>query len=127
MITQNITFKGTDNLVLGDGVQTDSVKPTAGTAYKRGDLLIVGAGNIATHSVNANDWSVVALEDVTATQADKSLATGFEIPVYTQGELNVNVVSLKGVLLTDEQKTTARGRANANGSKIELRKPFVAK
>lgn len=127
MITQNITFKGTDNLVLGDGVQTDSVKPTAGTAYKRGDLLIVGAGNIATHSVNANDWSVVALEDVTATQADKALATGFEIPVYTQGELNVNVVSLKGVLLTDEQKTTARGRANANGSKIELRKPFVAK
>lgn len=127
MITQNITFKGTDNLVLGDGVQTDSVKPTAGTAYKRGDLLIVGAGNIATHSVDANDWSVVALEDVTATQADKALATGFEIPVYTQGELNVNAVSLKGVLLTDEQKTTARGRANANGSKIELRKPFVAK
>ena len=127
MINQDITFKGTDNLVLGDGVQTDSVKPTAGTAYKRGDLLIVGAGNIATHSVNANDWSVVALEDVTATQADKALATGFEIPVYTQGELNVNAVSLKGVLLTDEQKTTARGRANANGSKIELRKPFVAK
>ena len=127
MITQDIAFKGKDNLVLGDGVQTDSVKPTAGTVYKRGDLLIVGAGNIATHSVNANDWSVVALEDVTATQADKALATGFEIPVYTQGELNVNAVSLNGVLLTDEQKTTARGRANANGSKIELRKPFIAK
>lgn len=127
MINQDITFKGTDNLVLGDGVQTDSVKPTAATAYKRGDLLKIDpVTNVATHATVA-DWSVVALEDVTATQADKALATGFEIPVYTQGELNVNAVSLKGVLLTDEQKTTARGRANANGSKIELRKPFVAK
>lgn len=28
MITQDIAFKGTERLVLGDGVQTDSVKPT---------------------------------------------------------------------------------------------------
>lgn len=123
MIYQNIDYTGKDSLVLGDGVQTDSVVPTAATAYKRGDLLVVGAGNVATQSVDANDWHVVCLEDVTADQADSAIAEGFEIPVYTQGELNVKAVMLDGTLLTDAQQKTARGRANTATS-IELRMPF---
>lgn len=126
MITQDITFNSKDQLVLGDGVQTDSVKPTASTAYKRGDLLVVGAGNVATHSADANDWHVIALADVTESQVDEALAKGFDIPVYTQGEFNVDAVMLNGQPLDTEKKATARGRANT-ATAIELRTPFVAK
>lgn len=119
----DIKYQAKDGLVLGDGVQTDSVVPTASTAYKRGDLLVVDANNAATHSTDGTDWHVVCLEDVTADQADKAIETGFEIPVYTQGELNVMAVTLNGVALNKEQRKAARGRANSATS-IELRMPF---
>jgi len=124
MIEQNVTYTGKDSLVLGDGVQTDSVVPTAATAYKRGDLLVIDpATNTATHSVDGTDWHVVCLEDVTTAQADAAIAAKFEIPVYTQGELNVLEVTLKGVKLNEGQQKAARGRANTATS-IELRMPF---
>lgn len=125
MLKTTVTCTANDGLVIGDGIQTDSVKPTAATAYKRGDLLVVGAGNVATHTTDGSDWSVICLEDVTATQADAAIATGVEIPVYTQGEFNVNAVSIKGVALTSEQKAAARGRANS-ATAIELRTPIGA-
>lgn len=126
MIKTTVTHTTKDDLVIGDGIQTDSVKPTASTAYKCGDLLVVGAGNVATHTTDGSDWSVICLEDVTAAQADAALAAGVEIPVYTQGEFNVNAVTIKGVALNDTQKAAARGRANSNGSKVELRTPVGA-
>lgn len=123
MITQDFSYSGKDDLVLGDGVQTDSVVPVTATAYKRGDLLVVGAGNVGTKSADGTDWSVVCLEDVTAEQSTAAIAAGMEIPVYTQGELNVQAVTLDGVALTDVEQKTARGRANTATS-IELRMPF---
>lgn len=124
MIEQNIEYTGKDGLVLGDGVQTDSVVPTAATAYKRGDLVEIDpATNVATHPADVSTFNVVILEDVTADQADAAIAAGFEIPVYTQGELNAQAVTLKGVALDAGQITAARGRANTATS-IELRMPF---
>ena len=125
MLKTNVTHTAKDSLVVGDGIQTDSVKPTAATAYKRGDLLVVGASNVATHTTTGADWSVICLEDVTAAQADAALAAGVDIPVYTQGEFNVNAVTINGVALTTAQKAAARGRANA-ATAIELRTPFGA-
>lgn len=49
---------------------TDSVVPTAATAYKKGDLLIIAADtNAATHSVTGKDFHAICLADVTAAQA----------------------------------------------------------
>lgn len=124
MIEQNIVYTGKDSLVLGDGVQTDSVVPTAATEYKRGDLVEIDpATNVASHPVDVGTFNVVILEDVTADQADAAIAAGFEIPCYTQGELNVLEVSLNGVKLDAGQQKSARGRANTATS-IELRMPF---
>lgn len=125
MLKTSVTVTAINDLVIGDGIQTDSVKPTAATAYKRGDLLVVGAGNVATHTTTGADWSVICLEDVSAAQADAALAAGVDIPVYTQGEFNVNAVTINGVALTTAQKAAARGRANA-ATAIELRTPFGA-
>lgn len=126
MITQDIKYNSNDSLILGDGVQTDSVVPTAATAYKRGDLVKVDpATNVASHPIDVGEFNVIILADVTADQADAAITAGFEIPVYTQGEINVNEVSLNGVKLDAGQKTKARGRANTATS-IELRKPFGA-
>lgn len=125
MIYQDVKFTGTDSLVLGDGVQTDSVKPTASTAYKRGDLLKIDENNVATHGT-PNDWNVVCLADVTANEADKALSAKCEIPVYTQGEINVLAVSINGTKLNDSEQTQARAVAHTKTA-IELRKPFGAK
>lgn len=119
---QDINFKGKDNLVLGDGVQTDSVKPTASTSYKRGDLLKIDENNVATHGTSS-DWQVICLSDISTDQADKALAGKFEIPVYTQGEFNVNAVTINGTPLDDNNKAKARAVANTKTA-IELRKPF---
>lgn len=121
MITTTINHTGDKDLVLGDGVQTDSVKPTASTAYKRGDLLKVDANNVATHGT-ASDWNVVCLEDVTAEQADSAIAKKLEIPVYTQGELNVLAVSINGTPLSEQDRDKARAVANSKTA-IELRMP----
>ena len=105
MLKTSVTVTAINDLVIGDGIQTDSVKPTAGTAYKRGDLLVVGTGNVATHTTDGSDWSVICLEDVTAQQADAALAAGVEIPVYTQGEFNVNAVTIKRCALNDRAES----------------------
>ena len=105
MITKDISYQSGNDLILGDGVQSDSVVPTATTAYQRGDLLVIGADNVATHSVDGNDWHVVCAENVTEEQVDTALEQKLEIPVYTQGEINVNAVKINGTLLTDAQKT----------------------
>lgn len=124
MITQDFSYAGKDDLVLGDGAQTDSVVPTAATAYKRGDLVeIAPATNVATHPVAVGTFNAVILEDVSADQADAAIAAGMEIPIYTQGELNVLEVTLNGVKLDAGQQKAARGRANTATS-IELRMPF---
>lgn len=124
MIKQDIVYTGKDSLVLGDGVQTDSVVPTAATAYKRGDLVeIAPATNVASHPLAVGTFNAVILEDVTAAQSDAAIAAGMEIPIYTQGELNVLEVSLNGVKLDAGQQKAARGRANTATS-IELRMPF---
>lgn len=123
MITQDIVYTGKDGLVLGDGVQTDSVVPTAATAYKRGDLVAIDpATNVATHGTVA-DFNAIIVEDVTADQADAAIAAGFEIPVYTQGEFNVLQTSLNGTKVTKANQAAARARANTATS-IELRMPF---
>lgn len=124
MIAQDIVYTGKDSLVLGDGVQTDSFVPVTATAYKRGDLVeIAPATNVGSHPTAVGTFNVVALEDVTAEQATAAIAAGFEIPCYTQGELNVLEVTLKGVKLNEGQQKAARGRANTATS-IELRMPF---
>lgn len=124
MIYQDVSFSTKDNLVVGDGVQTDSVVPTAATAYKRGDLVAINAAtNVATHPLDVSTFNAIIVEDVTAAQADAAIVAGFEIPVYTQGEFNVEQVMLKGVVLNDAAQKAARGRANTATS-IELRKPF---
>ncbi|UYZ69971.1 hypothetical protein LP123_07460 [Moraxella bovis] len=120
MIKQDISYTSEPNLVIGDGVQTDSVVPTTGTNYKRGDLLVVSDKNVATHSADGTDWHVICAVDVTAEQVEKHLTAKKEIPVYTQGEINVEAVRLQGVLLTEEQRTQARARANT-ATAIELR------
>lgn len=113
----DVSYTSKPDLIIGDGVQTENVKPTADTAYKRGDLLVVGTGNVATHSSTAADWHVVCAADVSVAQAN----AGYEIPVYTQGEISVHAVTLNGVALTTAQKNTARQRAN-QATAIELRK-----
>ncbi|STY93429.1 hypothetical protein [Moraxella bovis] len=120
MIKQDISYTSEPNLVIGDGVQTDSVVPTTGTNYKRGDLLVVSDKNVATHSADGTDWHVICAVDVTAEQVEQHLNAKKEIPVYTQGEINVEAVRLQGVLLTEEQRTQARARANT-ATAIELR------
>lgn len=123
----NVNFTSADPLLLSPtGIQTNSFKPKAATAYKRGDLLVVSATGVLTHSVaaqNQADWHVVCLEDCTAAQADANLAKGEGIPVYTHGEINLDAVKLNGTLLTDAQKPLAKARS-AMGTSVTLRKPF---
>lgn len=126
MMKQDVTYTAGDSLVLGDGIQTDSVVPTASTAYHRGDLLVISEDNVATHSSDGTDWHVICAEDVTSDQADKAISEKVEIPVYTQGEFNVNEVKLNNVALNKSQKIKARARANM-ATAIELRTPFPTK
>lgn len=94
---------------------TDSVMPTTGTVYHRGDLLIVSAENVATHSdasLGAQaDWHVICLADVTAEQATAKVTAGIEMPVYVAGKFDVAQVKLKGVALNAAQKKAARAHA----------------
>jgi hypothetical protein len=123
MIYQDVAYSATDGLVIGDGVQTESVIPAPATAYKRGDLVAIAAlTNVATHGTTG-DFNAIIIEDVTAEQADAAILAGFEIPVYTQGEFNVLQTSLNGVKVTTANAAAARGRANTATS-LELRMPF---
>lgn len=103
---------------------TDSVVPTAATAYKRGDLLVIAAGtNVATHSNTESgaqaDWHVICLADVTAEQATAKAAAGIEMPVYVAGKFDVDQVKLNGTALDATQKIAARAYANRS-TKITL-------
>ena len=99
---------------------TDSVVPTAATAYKKGDLLVVAADtNAATHSATGADWHVICLADVTAEQATEKLSMGVEMPVYVAGKFDVSQVKIDGTALDATQTLTARAYANRN-TKITL-------
>jgi len=103
---------------------TDSVVPTAATAYHKGDLLVIAAGtNVATHSDSSTgaqaDWHVICLADVTAEQATAKIAAGAEMPVYVAGKFDVAQVKLNGVALDATQRLAARAYANRS-TKITL-------
>ena len=99
---------------------TDSVVPTAATAYKKGDLLVVAADtNAATHSATGADWHAICLADVTAEQATEKLSMGVEMPVYVAGKFDVSQVKIDGTALDATQTLAARAYANRN-TKITL-------
>lgn len=120
-ITQTIT---TTQLVVGDGVRTENAKVKTATAYKRGDLLTVGADNVADHPEIAlevvGDWNAIAISDFTAEQATYHAANGLEMPIYVQGAFDIAVVTVNGTPLTEAQYDAVRAQALIN--KIELRK-----
>lgn len=120
-ITQTIT---TNQLVVGDGIRTENAKVKTATAYKRGDLLNVGANNVADHPIVTTgvvgDWNAIAVSDFTAEQATYHAANNLEMPIYTQGPFDIAVVTVNGVPLTTDQYDAVRAQALAN--KIELRK-----
>ena len=113
----DFTYKTEQPLPVDVTPITDSVVPTAATAYKRGDLLVIAAGtNVATHSDASTgaqaDWHVICLADVTAEQATAKIAAGVEMPVYIAGKFDVAQVKINGVALTPTQKLAARAHAN---------------
>lgn len=122
-----INYGSVESLVLSPtGIQTNSFIPTAGAAYKRGDLLGIDATGLLVHAASEgsqDDWQVVCLEDCTAEQANKHSADTMGIPVYTHGEINLDAVTLNGIKLSADQKLKARAHS-AKGTSITLRKPF---
>ena len=120
-ITQTIT---TNQLVVGDGVRTENAKVKTATAYKRGDLLNVGANNVADHPTITTDvvgdWNAIAVADFTAEQATYHAVNNLEMPIYVQGSFDIAVVTVNGAPLTTGQYDAVRAQALAN--KIELRK-----
>ena len=120
-ITQTIT---TNQLVVGDGVRTENAKVKTATAYKRGDLLNVGANNVADHPTITTDvvgdWNAIAVSDFTAEQATYHAANGLEMPIYAQGAFDIALVTVNGIALTTAQYDAVRAQALEN--KIELRK-----
>lgn len=119
-ITQTIT---TNQLVVGNGVRTENAKVKTATAYKRGDLLNVGADNVADHPVVTEgvvgDWNAIAVADFTAEQATYHAVNGLEMPIYVQGAFDIAVVTVNGTALTAGQYGAVRAQALVN--KIELR------
>ena len=117
------TFSATvtsDNLIVGDHVQTNNTLVTTAVARARGDLLIISAANVATLATDPAVWDAIAVEDMTADQATYHAANGIEAAVYTQGEFDVALCKISGVVLTGGQYAAARARgAKLN---IELRK-----
>lgn len=120
-ITQTIA---TNQLVVGDGIRTENAKVKTATAYKRGDLLNVGANNVADHPVVTEgvigDWNAIAVSDFTAEQSTYHANNNLEMPIYVQGPFDIEVVTVNGTPLTTAQYDAVRAQALAN--KIELRK-----
>lgn len=120
----NYTYTKKPDLVINPNPITDNVIPKAGVVYKRGDLLVVGADNVATHAVKANnmaDWHVICNADLDADQVTKHLAKSKEFAVYVAGKFDVDLVTLKGVELTDAEKLKARAYSTKSLS-IQLSK-----
>jgi hypothetical protein len=113
-----------NQLVVGDGVRTENAKVKTATAYKRGDLLNIGANNVADHPIITTsvvgDWNAIAVSDFTAEQATYHAANNLEMPIYVQGAFDIAVVTVNGVALTTAQFDAVRAQALKN--KIELRK-----
>ncbi|NNP71260.1 hypothetical protein [Acinetobacter sp. Ac_5812] len=120
-ITQTIESR---QLVVGDGVRTENVKPTTATAYKRGDLIAVSDANVASHptvtSGVVGDWHAIVIEEMTAEQSSYHAANGLEMPIYVQGAFDIAVVTVNGNKLTTNQLDAVRAQGLKN--KIELRK-----
>ncbi|QQN40779.1 hypothetical protein [Acinetobacter sp. CS-2] len=120
-ITQTITI---NQLVVGDGIRTENAKVKTATAYKRGDLLNVGANNVADHPVVTEgvigDWNAIAVSDFTAEQSTYHSNNNLEMPIYVQGPFDIEVVTVNGTPLTTAQYDAVRAQALKN--KIELRK-----
>lgn len=111
-------------LVVGDGVRTENAKVKTATAYKRGDLLIVGANNVADHPAVTEsvvgEWNAIAVSDFNAEQATYHAANNLEMPLYVQGAFDIAVVTVNGTPLATAQYDAVRAQALKN--KIELRK-----
>ena len=119
----SLTYTAVQPLILSTtGIQTNAFLPTTGVEYKRGDLLALSAAGVLTHSTDAADFHVIALDDVSVEQATKHAADGIGIPVYTQVDANLDAVMVNGTALTEEQKTAARAHAVLNTS-LTLRSP----
>ena len=95
-------------------------KVTTATAYKEGDLLVVSAANVLTHSADESTWDVICGATLTAAQATAAAANGTEIPVYNGGVFNIEAVSIAGTALATSKYDAARAKASKNN--IELSK-----
>ena len=111
-------------LVVGDGVRTENAKVKTATAYKRGDLLNVGANNVADHPVVTEgvvgEWNAIAVSDFTVAQSTYHAANNLEMPIYVQGPFDIQVVPVNGTPLTTAQYDAVRAQALVN--KIDRRK-----
>lgn len=120
-ITETIASK---QLIVGNGVRTENAKPTAGIAYKRGDLIHIDADNLATHPTFTGNvlsaWEAIVAVDLSADQSTYHANNGLEMPIYVQGPFDVEVVTVNGIELTTVQIDAVRAQALKN--KIELRK-----
>ena len=106
--------------IVGDGVRMENAKPTTNTAYKKGDLLILGASNVATLATDPAVWDAICGADMTAAQSTAHVTDGFEMPIYTQGAFSISAITLGGTALATNQYDAARARGTKN--KFELRK-----
>lgn len=122
-----LNYHTIDPLIIDpDGIQTNAFLPTAGTPYKRGDLLALSAAGVLTHVTDGTGFSVINMENITAEQSTKHAADGVGIPVYTHVHANLDAVMVNGVVLTAEQKTAARAHAVLETS-LTIRSPANTK
>lgn len=111
-----------DQLVVGDHVQTTEVYVKTGIVIKRGDLLKVSAAtNEADLATAADDWDVIAVHSMDATQTTYHNTNSLMIGAYNQGEFNEEEIKLAGVVLSAADIKKAKGHAN-KGKNIEIRK-----
>lgn len=97
-----------------------NAKVTTATAYQEGDLLVLSAENVLTHTADASTWDVICGADVSAAEATVKAADGIEIPIFYGGVFSIEAVKLNGVLLATTTYDAARAKATKN--KIELSK-----
>jgi hypothetical protein len=111
-----------DHLIVGDHVQTTEVYVKGGIVIKRGDLLkITPATNEADLATAADDWDVIAVHSMDATQTTYHNTNSLMIGAYNQGEYNEEEIKIAGVVLVPADILKAKGHAN-KGKNIEIRK-----
>ena len=116
-ITVNVPLT---RLEVGNDVQTSSALVAPGIVMAKGDLLTLSTTNVLTLATTASNWDVIAPMALTAAQTTAHAAAVVQIPVYNQGEFNLDAVKIGGVLLTAAQKPDAQARGTIKN--IELRK-----